>query len=334
MDTKLLLEAINDVAAGKRRIDALAIFNRLAQKVPRLANDPERWEQFVALLESAEKQQLLCLPARAGDGWINTVVPARPKWVNLPTVKTQREVFDHRGHPWNPRIAFVAETAYLPPTLRDVALSLQGFFSKGGEDRPFVPIKERSFDIFGDEKRLEELLNSSLLFGDGRLNLDLLRCYIVSPTPVAERFVSGKGIFVAENEATFDSFCRIARNRDTWRLVVYGRGNEIQKCTAYLRRQMEHCDGPIDYFGDVDRQGFAIPMYLLNAGIPVRPFLIGYEALLGSKVAGNTKEGEWLPAPLDRIAADLFAAGRRIPQEAFGWEELAGIYGLNPLTHG
>jgi hypothetical protein len=45
----------------------------------------------------------------------------------------------------------------------------------GGADRPVVPVRERSLELFGDE--LGALLGGALFRGDRRLTLELLRCY-------------------------------------------------------------------------------------------------------------------------------------------------------------
>jgi len=47
-------------------------------------------------------------------------------------------------------------------------LLIQRFLREGGRSAPIVPIKERSLDLFGDEKRLDALSATSL-FAEGRL---------------------------------------------------------------------------------------------------------------------------------------------------------------------
>jgi len=50
------------------------------------------------------------------------------------------------------------------------------FLKEGGEQRPIVPVQERSIELFGDEKHLDRLLDSALFRPAERL-LELLRCY-------------------------------------------------------------------------------------------------------------------------------------------------------------
>jgi len=60
---------------------------------------------------------------------------------------------DLRAIPWAPELRFLAATRVFVP-LADL-LKLQDFFARGGRERPSVPIKERSLETFGDEKRLD-----------------------------------------------------------------------------------------------------------------------------------------------------------------------------------
>src|SRR5204862_6747592 len=88
---------------------------------------------------------------------------------------------------------------------------LNDFFLKHHELHCSIPIKERSLEIFGDEKRLDSLLSTSL-FRNGRLDWRLdLGCEIVGEPlgwkggPVEAR---AKPIIVIENAATWHSYCR------------------------------------------------------------------------------------------------------------------------------
>ena len=335
MKTSLVADALRAaLPPGRRKATGDAVFNALAQRVAGLASSADRWDLFVQVLTAAESEDLLVLPSKSGDGWNDAVEPARPKWVSLPPEQVVRDRFDHRAFPWNPRLSFLADKRALPVGIKDAALAIQQFFTAGGDARPPAPIKERSYDIFRDEKRLEGLQHSQILFGEGQVTLDLLRCYVVSPTPITERLPHGRGIIVLENEATFDSFCRLARVVPTWRLIVYGRGNEIQKCVGYLAREIASAGGePVDYFGDIDRRGLDIPQQLVAKGIPAAPFLPGYEFLLRNVAVsdGPPQKSRWLPSGLAARAAAIVESGGRIPQEAFGWEELAQMHGLDPF---
>lgn len=335
METQLVLEALNAaLSEGRRQADVTAVFNALAHRMPTLKTEPDRWSVFVDLLIAAEAEDLIVLPSQDGDGWNREVFPARPRWIRLPPGKERRrEEFDHRAFPWNPALCFLAGERSLPGGIREAALAIQRFLVSGGAARPPVPVKERSFQVFNNEKRLDALRHSEILFGQGKLSLESLRCYVVEPTPVAERFDRGHGIIILENEATFDSFCRLCRQKAAYRLVVYGRGHEIQKCTAYLKREVgRYAAIEITYFGDVDRRGLEIPYQLAqdtSLGAKIVPLLYGYEFLLRNVSASADQVPgfcSWLPEPLATRAAWVIQYGRAVPQESFGWEELAARY--------
>lgn len=339
METQLVLDTVRAVLPdGRKQAEVTAVFNALANHILSLKTDPDRWNVFVDLLIAAEAEDLIVLPSQAGEGWNRDVFPARPRWIRLPPTKEPRERFDHRAFPWNPALSFLAGERGLPTGIREAALAIQRFLASGGASRPQVPVKERSFDIFGEEKRLDGLRHSEILFGPGKASLELLRCYVVEPTPVAERFDQGDGIIILENEATFDSFCRLCRQRPTYRLVIYGRGHEIQKCLNYLKREVSRYGATeILYFGDVDRRGLEIPHQLMgnaSSGARIVPLITAYEVLLRNITASADPVPEacsWLPEPLALRAATVLQAGSGIPQEAFGWEEMAVMYRINPF---
>src|SRR5438309_51326 len=83
--------------------------------------------------------------------------------------------------------------------------------------------KVRSLEIFGDEKRLDQLMRGSALFGNGRLTPETLRCIIVSePLPWTRGPNPDGPILVIENAATWHSYCRWNAERKHFSAVVYG----------------------------------------------------------------------------------------------------------------
>jgi hypothetical protein len=333
MNTHDLSRALQGALGRKnRRLKTEALFDALVQRHPVLTHAPDRWERVVDLLLAAELEGLLVLPSRRGEGWNEHVVPARPLWVGLPTEDATGDTFDPRVFPWHPRLAFLAAVPCLPKGIREAALAIQRFWAAGGMNRPIVPIKERSYSIFGDEKRLDGLQHSEILFGPDRLTLTALQCYIVEPTPVAEHFPNGTSIIILENEATFDTFCRLARTRPSYGTVIYGRGHEIQKCTGYLRREATRLRvAEIAYFGDIDRRGLEIPWELQKSlpDLRLAPFIEGYAYLLRNDSPQQSPIPEicsWLPEELAALAANVLGGASRRPQEAFGWEAVLQIH--------
>ena len=91
-----------------------------------------------------------------------------------PTDEEARRV---REFAWVPELAFLREARVNLPFAE--LRQLNDFLVAGGRDRELVPIKERSLQLFGDEKRLDVLADSAL-FREGRLTLAQLRCEVVA----------------------------------------------------------------------------------------------------------------------------------------------------------
>jgi hypothetical protein len=289
----------------------------------------------------------------AADGWIELkpvrfkphlidriVIPltAEARWGEAfgfvpPTDEEARQI---QAYPWTPDLAFVPG-AKLNLPLADL-IQLNTFLAGNPGQRPLVPIKERSLQIFGDEKRLDTLFRGSALLGAGRLTLEKLRCEIVhEPLPWKAGPNSTGPVLVIENAATWHSYCRWNAERKYFSAVVYGCGNRFMDSAPYLAEIFKAIGGPrrVFYFGDLDPQGLRIPQEasarVQAAGLPaVEPHLWSYRQLL-SLGNGHGQAGEVAPpsSPLCDWLGDcaepvrrLFAAGHRLAQEHVGWEFL------------
>ena len=104
--------------------------------------------------------------------------PILPKWIRLSRSSLQSEDRDLRKIPWALELRFILSIRTNVPV--DDLLKMQRFFAEGGRDLPIVPIKERSTQIFDNEKRLDALYSSTNLFHPGRLTLDQLRCVAIA----------------------------------------------------------------------------------------------------------------------------------------------------------
>ncbi len=243
-----------------------------------------------------------------------------------------------REFAWEPPLAFLREARV--NISFDELLRLNEFIKHDGGDRELVPIKERSLQIFGDEKRLDMLLGSAL-FRDLRLNVKRdLRCEVIG-VPLAWKRGPGAAaqhpLIVIENAATWHSYCRWNVEREMFSAVVYGDGNRFAEGIRYLPDIFGELGGlrRVLYFGDLDPQGLVIPQEASAraraAGLPiVEPHLWSYRALLNcGEGCAQPWEGE-TPSPtlcdwLDECggpARRLFATGRRLAQEHIGWEFL------------
>jgi hypothetical protein len=275
------------------------------------------------------------------------VIPlaAEPRW---------REAFGFVP-PSDEESRLIREFAWEPPLafLRDARLNipfaelrrLNDFLHHDVGARPLVPIKERSLEIFGDEKRLDQLARSSALFSDGRLTPETLRCFIVpEPLPWTPGTNLAGPIIIIENAATWHTYCRWNAERKIFSAVVYGCGNRFLDGIRSLNDIFAALGGPrrVFYFGDLDAQGLFIPKVasarVQALGLPaVEPHLWSYRQLLtlgtghGQRCDSEPLTSEhcdWLGECAEPVR-QLFAAGRRLAQEHVGWEFLQDKKGMD-----
>jgi len=326
-------------SGGCSRLELQVLWRGLQQVYPELASTPSARTKLRELVNLLELDGRLETP-KGNNGWDDSSRPALPRWIKIPRPFTSEEKVDPRSVPWAPELRFLATTRVGVP-VADLH-KLQQFFATDGRQRPSVPIKERSLHIFGDEKRLDDLRRSSTLFGDGRLSLETLRCFVAAEPLAWQRGPTPRGpVLVIENAATWNSYCRWNRERARFSAVVYGCGNRFIEGVANLAEIFREIGGAprrVLYFGDLDPQGLRIPQqasaYATAAhGLPVvEPELWSYRQLLaighgketvcGGDDALGPDESEWL-RELAAPAKAILDAGKRLAQEHVGWEFLS-----------
>lgn len=199
------------------------------------------------------------------------------------------------------------------------------------EQRTVIPMRERSLEIFGDEKRLDALM-ATTLFEPGRLTLATLFAERVPPPLACERVGDGDIVLVIENSDTYETVrALLAENCGRVGYVAFGGGHAFEASVARIRRLSGVRD--IAYYGDLDDDGLIIPqranVSAVSLGLPpVRPAAGLYQLLLRQVVRGRApkqvpplvaeRRASWLPATIRRAAADLLVAGDRLAQEATG----------------
>jgi hypothetical protein len=240
--------------------------------------------------------------------------------------------------PWATELAFVRE-ARLNLSFTELR-RLHEFFACGGAGSTVVPIKERSLQIFDDEKRLDLLLSSAFFRPDRLDEKRDLRCEVIG-VPLAWKrgpsAASAQPLIVLENAATWHSYCRWNAERNLFSGVIYGDGNRFADGIRYLPDIFAELGGPrrVLYFGDLDPQGLLIPQEASGraqaAGLPlVEPHHWSYRQLL---ILGDGRGQEWAGEPPSSTLCDwlgenadgarlLFTARQRLAQEHVGWEFL------------
>lgn len=336
MNPDELLAQVRAVAGDKARANGLDLLNAILKRHAHLTVGDAR-EMVATGLEALKADGRVKLPA-GRNLWDYGARAPIPLWISVVRETTDAVNWSYRTHPWHPALGFVADLKFLPNSAQ--LLALDRWLRSMPDDEPLVPIKERSWEIFGEEKKLEGLV-ATKLFDRDRLTLETLRCYIVAHVPVHRVFPEGAPVLIiSENEAGFDSLCRAAAEFGAFRAVVYGNGLAIEKAVDFLARfvveqQVSECL----YVGDVDEAGLAIS-YRLNAaisraslsGIGVKPWVAAYAHMLNVVDVGNPPElstEEWLPSALHAKAAALMSEGKRVAQESCGWKQIREI--LRPV---
>ena len=290
-------------------------------------------------------------------GWVEIKsVRYRPHWIDrivipLSAEMRWREAFGFvppsdeearliREFPWEPPLAFLRQ---FRSNISFAELrQLNGFLKNPAGTREVVPIKERSLQIFGDEKRLDSLLNTSI-FRPERLDLKKdFGCEVVGeplPWKRGPREAGHHPVIVLENAATWHSYCRWNRDQKLFSAVIYGCGNRFVDGVLYLEDVFAELGGPrgVNYFGDLDPQGLWIPQEASRraqaAGWPaIEAHEWSYRQLLTLGAGrGQPWEGDaasstlcdWLGECADPVRR-LFNTGERLAQEHVGWEFLQG----------
>jgi hypothetical protein len=282
------------------------------------------------LRRDGERPQRFVVPLARERDWFAAFRQTHP--ADLPN-----DEVDLRSVEWVPALSFLSSSR-TGIALEDL-LRLNKYL-EGRHDGENVPIKERSLEIFGDEKRLDELRGRSLFRAD-RLTLDVLRCEVVGEPLGWKRGPKDTGaVLVVENAATWHSYCRWNEQVHAFGAIVYGKGLQCAQSTRYLAEILAELTAPqrIFYFGDLDTPGLQIPQlasaYAEHLGLPrIQPHLPSYHWLLHLGDGKSTPwEGSEMPVrefcdwlmELAQPAWEIVSAGKRLPQEYVGWEFLRG----------
>jgi hypothetical protein len=209
--------------------------------------------------------------------------------------------FDFGSVEWMPELAFLRAGGV--NVVADDLIKLNDFF-RNGRGQTELNIKERSLQIFGDEKRLDSLRATTLL-RDDRLTLRALGCYTVAEPLGWERGPNAtEPLLVIENACTWDTYCRWNRETGEFSGIVYGGGNRFMDSVSRLRDVFSEIGGTrrVLYFGDLDPQGLRIPRAASRLALrcdlpPIEPDLWSYSHLLSMGRQWKTE----------------FAVGERIP---------------------
>lgn len=258
-----------------------------------------------------------------------TALPVLPLWLAKPESAGRavaREVYIFRSQ----ELAFLNDSK---ERIKDGRWQrLDAWFLSGGASGASIPARERSLEIFGDEKAIDSM-TGSIFFKRGAISPEALRCFHV-PEPIPYTITAGSrtmNCLVLENATTYFTFRKWNEISRMYSVVAYGGGNAFSRSWEGLS-EIEGQIHQIEYFGDIDGEGLRIPWAvsksIKKAGLPFRLSRPFYETLLKagekSRLSGGRSRwdeamAEWLA---DQVGNELagrivgvIRQGRRIPQE-------------------
>jgi len=294
---------------------------------PEQVETPNRDAQLLEALRLGESEGLLKLPGAGGFEKLGH--PPMPKAITLLREEKQKSTFNYNSVSWLPEIGFwpslsLSEqaTAFM---VNEWLIKRRGRFLQ-------VPLRERSLEIFGDEKFLDARVRNGALFG-GRMPLSVIGAMRVEhPLAYRPSDAVGAPVLVVENHHTFWSLGEWNEQAKRYSAIVYGGGNTICASGLALLEVMRERDAQsAEYFGDIDPEGMNIPLKFNRLyQLQLTPSIGFYRLLLEvgrrrDSVSLNAEHRylvkSWLPDFSGQIT-ELWEEGYWLPQEGVGLEQL------------
>lgn len=293
-------------------------------------------EALMVVLDELRENGLIELP-KSNTLWDKSALPHLPVWVKK--LQPKKQAKDVARVIWSPELAFLAEQVIRQDS---PWVEVDAWLKRcRGKELALKPIRERSLDIFGDEKVLDRVVGLTP-FKQGQINLETLGCFYVpepipwKPGPPGSRSFSG---LCVENATTFDTLCRFNSEAGYWAFVAYGRGNNFVSMTDGLVSVVkEYGHNRVQYFGDADLEGIEIAARgakrLLESGTLLEldhrlyNLLVKFGHIVPSKTGGEVSEDAarlLAEAELSSLS-DMFKLNQRIAQEWAGLEALRITY--------
>lgn len=256
--------------------------------------------------------------------------PPLPAYVTrVVEVSTPRRTADRPV--WHQELSWAAklwDDNALTPTEQRQLTAVNAWLSR--RQAMLVPMRERSLDIFDDEKTLDTVAIGPL-FAPGRLTWQLLAAFPCWP-PVEQTILGNADWLVVENFTTYHSITGRAREAGFHGRIIWGSGNQVATRLSAL------ADAPppqrLWYFGDIDAGGFRVARSAacradLLGLPPVRPAPGLYRMALENGKPRSDKANRpnstaldwiagWFGVGLGTALSELVGQRRRIVQECVG----------------
>lgn len=305
-----------------------------------------RW--LLMALQKAADQGIIQWPSLRGDSWDRTLEPSLPTFVWKAREDEARRDESWREYPWLPQLDWVRQ---LPTLSQDYEVFLKRVQHalREGILQQQAPMKYRSLQLTGDEKRLGDLIRTPL-FRPGRLSLTLLGC-VPEILPLAlEEIGEAPVALVFENAAAFRTASQVLQQYEhpPYGLLGFGAGKGFERSILHFQ-YVQHPLTQIEYVGDLDRPGLhvargAARLAQAEGLPPVIPASGLHRAMLTSIQHFGYPEGieyqekerrndpcdedlvSWLPEDVRGECLAIIQAGKRVPEEALGPDEFQCVW--------
>jgi hypothetical protein len=348
VDPKLLEQfgkRLQDFEGETTRINLKLLWSEFETVFKHRQGSYKRREVLLEGLRLAESQGIIKLPKTA---WEESGDPQLPKYVTrilkVSPIKEQWWI----QHPWDHRLDWVHDLPQLTKEHGDFLLKVQEGF-KNGWFETNVPLKYRSVQLTRKEKRLGEL-KKTILFGAGRLSLELLGC-VSDVMPLAYEIIGTKPIaLVFENKEPYNVALEVLHqlSHPPYGIIAYGGGGSFQDSVRSFsniqtsQRYQQQITRPlerIEYVGDLDWAGLKIA-YEANRkaqqhGLPMVAPAVGLHRIMLESLSDPTINSingfpdneikkdrkshpqtlEWLPEEVREEIKHILELKNRIPEE-------------------
>ncbi len=308
------------------------------------------WSRLLPVLEDMEKKGIIRLPI-GNNSYIMYQRVRFPKYIVLVRKKDISDEKSWRTHQWHPKLSWIPSLESITTVTLQRLLEIDEFLKK--QPPNIVPIteKERSLQIFGDEKELTKLA-SSLKLNQSPDIFEITVCFPTFEPLIGFYFQksSHQRVIFIENRDTFLSISKVCLILDDppFYAVYYGQGLNFKTSVLSIPFEIEK-GVQIEYFGDIDPVGFFIPIEakkILQNIAPKYDLIWSkylYERLIDLHIAGHYRfmskdkriikdiDLNFLPPEKREYVKGLFKNFERIPQELLNLNEIYYIYSNDPI---
>lgn len=341
------LHRLAHTSSKQLKIDVL--WKYFAEAFPYRPGGVENRQWLQRALQEAADQSIIRLPSVRGHCWDHTLEPPLPTvvWKTSPDKRRDGDE-SWRDYPWLPQLCWITDMPMLSQEQEIFLKRVQEALREGRLQRS-APLTYRSLQLTGNEKRLDEMLPGAL-FRPGRLSLALLGCIPDIPPLVIEQIGASPVALIFENAAAFRTAATVLKQFTPpfYGWLGFGSGASFERSVLHLTL-VEHQIERIEYVGDLDRHGLRIARGAASLAQsehlpPVVPARGLHRAMLQSVQQFGYPEGleyqpkerrsdtsdeslaAWLPEDVRVDVLKIIQAGRRVPEEVLGPDELLHVW--------